>query len=128
MISWLHPVSIVHPPAHPRTYVYAKLILGCGQTTCIIVMSVVGRRVLAQFKNEEGLLVGAPFDLPLETDQESLLVLCNALLENVKRLIFYDIFSDLKNIEVINFSLYLYRKMKHLMSFIFMMLRYKEAY
>lgn len=55
-------------------------------------MSIVGRRVLAQFKNEEGSLVGTPFDLPLETDQESLLVLCNALLENVKKLIFNDIF------------------------------------
>lgn len=42
-----------------------------------------GRRVLAQFKSEEGALVGPPFDLPVETDRDSLHILCNNLLENV---------------------------------------------
>ncbi len=44
-----------------------------------------GKRVLAQFKSEEGSLVGAPFDLPVETTHESLHVLCNVLLENVSK-------------------------------------------
>ncbi len=42
------------------------------------------RRILAQFKSEEGVLVGTPFDLPLEVTQASLAVLCNAVLENVR--------------------------------------------
>ena len=41
------------------------------------------RRILAQFKSEEGKIVGVPFDLPVDTSYDSLLVLCNALLENV---------------------------------------------
>ena len=40
-------------------------------------------RILAQFKNEEGVSAGAPFHLPLEATQESLHILCNTLLENV---------------------------------------------
>ena len=42
-----------------------------------------GRRVLAQFKSEEGSVVGTPFDLPVDTSYDSLLILCNTLLENV---------------------------------------------
>lgn len=41
------------------------------------------RRILAQFKSEEGVLVGTPFDLPLDVTQASLGLLCNAVLENV---------------------------------------------
>ena len=45
-----------------------------------------GRRVLAQFKSEDGVLVGTPFDLPLDVTRESLAALCNAVLENVSSL------------------------------------------
>ena len=47
-------------------------------------MNAEGQRVLAQFRSEDGATTGAPFDLPVETTHESLLVLCNALLENVR--------------------------------------------
>ena len=43
-----------------------------------------GKRVLAQFKSEEGQLVGFPFDVPVEASHESLSLLCNAILENVR--------------------------------------------
>ena len=50
-------------------------------------MSVSGdRRVLAQFKSEDGALVGTPFDLPLDVTRDSLAALCNAVLENVSSL------------------------------------------
>ena len=64
---------------------YIACINGWGLflSTCINEMTLEGQRVLAQFKSEEGSLVGTPFDLPVETTQESLLVLCNVLLENV---------------------------------------------
>jgi len=42
------------------------------------------KRVLAQFKSEDGVLMGTPFDLPITVTQESLGVLCNAVLENVR--------------------------------------------
>lgn len=42
------------------------------------------KRVLAQFKSEEGALLGSAFDLPVDVAQESLVVLCNAVLENVR--------------------------------------------
>lgn len=42
-----------------------------------------GKRVLAQFRNEGGSLLGVPLDLPLDVDELSLGDLCNALLENV---------------------------------------------
>ena len=42
------------------------------------------KRVLAQFKSEDGVLVGTPFDLPVSVTQESLGVLCNVVLENVR--------------------------------------------
>ena len=41
------------------------------------------RRILAQFKSEDGKLVGTPFDLPYDVSQESLVLLCNAVLQNV---------------------------------------------
>ena len=41
------------------------------------------KRILAQFKNEEGILVGTPFDLPSDVSKDSLALLCNTLLENV---------------------------------------------
>ena len=44
------------------------------------------KRVLAQFKSEEGALVGTPFDLPLDVTKNSLAALCNAVLENVSRI------------------------------------------
>lgn len=40
------------------------------------------KRVLAQFKNDQGDLVGKPFDLPITIDEKSLLLLCNAVLRN----------------------------------------------
>lgn len=47
-------------------------------------MDVGEKRVLAQFKNEDGALVGTPFDLPLDVTRESLALLCNAVLKNVR--------------------------------------------
>lgn len=45
------------------------------------------RRILAQFKSEDGKVVGAPFDLPCDVSRESLVLLCNAILENVSQLL-----------------------------------------
>ena len=42
------------------------------------------KRVLAQFKSEDGVLVGTPFDLPVDVAKDSLAALCNAVLENVR--------------------------------------------
>lgn len=44
----------------------------------------VGRRILAQFKSEEGELVGPPLELPSDITEESLGHVCNTLLNNVK--------------------------------------------
>ena len=52
------------------------------RVTCIM-SDLEERRVLAQFKSEDGVLVGTPFDLPLDVTRESLAALCNAVLENV---------------------------------------------
>jgi ribosome assembly protein 4 len=41
------------------------------------------RRILAQFKSEDGKIVGTPFDLPSDVSRESLGLLCNAVMENV---------------------------------------------
>ena len=41
------------------------------------------KRILGQFKNEEGQLVGTPLDLPEDITPESLAILCNVVLENV---------------------------------------------
>ena len=41
------------------------------------------KRILAQFKNDEGQLVGTPLDLPADVTPESLAVLCNVILQNV---------------------------------------------
>lgn len=40
-----------------------------------------GKRVLAHFESEEGVVVGDPFDLPVDVNADSLAVLCSALLE-----------------------------------------------
>lgn len=48
------------------------------------------KRVLAQFKSEDGVLVGTPFDLPINVSQDSLSVLCNAVLENVWSWLFFN--------------------------------------
>ena len=42
-----------------------------------------GKRVLAHFESEEGVVVGDPFDLPVDVNADSLAVLCSALLEQV---------------------------------------------
>ena len=52
-------------------------------------MDVGEKRVLAQFKNEDGALVGTPFDLPLDVTRESLALLCNAVLKNVRAYILH---------------------------------------
>jgi ribosome assembly protein 4 len=41
-------------------------------------------RILAQFKSENGELVGSPFDLPLDTSAEKLQLVCRALIAQVK--------------------------------------------
>ena len=41
------------------------------------------KRLLAQFKSEDGELVATPFDLPIDVTQEGLQLLCNAALQNV---------------------------------------------
>ena len=40
--------------------------------------------MLAQFKSEDGVLVGSPFDLPLDIPKDSLTTLCNAVLDDVR--------------------------------------------
>ncbi len=41
------------------------------------------KRILAQFQNDEGQLVGTPLDLPHDITPESLAILCNMILQNV---------------------------------------------
>lgn len=41
------------------------------------------KRILAQFKSEDGEFVATPFDLPVDVTQEGLQLLCNAALQNV---------------------------------------------
>ena len=41
------------------------------------------KRILAQFKSEDGELVATPFDLPIDVTQEGLQLICNAALQNV---------------------------------------------
>lgn len=41
------------------------------------------RKVLAQFKDENGVLVKAPFDIPIDITPDLLQSLCNALVEEV---------------------------------------------
>lgn len=41
------------------------------------------RRILCQFKNDIGELLGAPIDLPLDIDKPSLEKLCQALISSV---------------------------------------------
>ncbi|XP_064391619.1 notchless protein homolog 1-like isoform X2 [Halichondria panicea] len=40
------------------------------------------KRILAQFKNDEGQLVGTPLDLPIDITPESLAILCNVVLQD----------------------------------------------
>ena len=47
-------------------------------------MDVGEKRVLAQFKSEDGALIGTPFDLPIDVTHDSLALLCNAVLKNVR--------------------------------------------
>ncbi len=42
------------------------------------------KRIFAQFKNEDGQLVGTPLDLPHDITPESLATLCNVVLESVR--------------------------------------------
>lgn len=44
------------------------------------------KRILAQFKNDEGQLIGTPLDLPHDITPESLAILCNVVLQNVRPL------------------------------------------
>ncbi len=44
-------------------------------------------RILAQFKSENGELVGSPFDLPLDTSAEKLQLVCQALVPQVQHAI-----------------------------------------
>lgn len=41
------------------------------------------KRILAQFRSEDGEFVATPFDLPIDVTQEGLQLLCNAALQNV---------------------------------------------
>ena len=44
------------------------------------------RKVLAQFKDENGVLVKAPFDIPINITPDLLQSLCNALIDEVIKL------------------------------------------
>ena len=52
-------------------------------------------RILAQFVSEEGVSVGSHFDLPLSITKESLLVLCNTVLQNASALALLSSISSL---------------------------------
>ncbi len=47
-------------------------------------MEISTKRVLAQFKSDDGVLVGVPLDLPVDVNEASLGHLCNTLLGNVR--------------------------------------------
>ena len=47
------------------------------------------RKVLAQFKDENGVLVKAPFDIPINVTPDLLQSLCNALVGEVTKNVFY---------------------------------------
>ena len=63
----------------------SKIILHVLVSVVVIAMDAgEDRKVLAQFKDENGILVKAPFDIPINITPNLLQSLCNALVEEVK--------------------------------------------